>query len=377
MDSLNRRSFLKLVATALGAGMLSPTPGSSKTTDPISLDEMIGQMVIGGFRGFTITPDTPIGQDIQKRHLGGVVLYDYDVPTHTPRRNIQSPSQVKTLGIQLQKISPTPLTIAIDEEGGKITRLKQRYGFPPTVSAQALGKKNDITYTYQRALGIAQTLKSVGITLNFAPVVDLNINPDNPVIGKLERSFSADPQVVTRMALAFIRAHHTEGIRCTLKHFPGHGSSSTDSHLGFVDVTKTWSPVELEPYKNIIGAGMADAIMTAHVFNANLDDKYPATLSKRVITGLLREKLGYDGVIISDDMQMGAIRKYYGFEQAIRLAIDAGVDILIVANNTIFDKTAIPRAISIIRTLVKQGKISVPRIEASYRRIRTFKQPIS
>ncbi|RLB66095.1 MAG: glycoside hydrolase family 3, partial [Deltaproteobacteria bacterium] len=216
-----------------------------------------------------------------------------------------------------------------------------------------------------------------GITLNFAPVVDLNINPNNPVIGKLERSFSADPQVVTRMALAFIRAHHVLGIRCTLKHFPGHGSSSTDSHLGFVDVTKTWSPVELEPYKNIIGAGMADAIMTAHVFNAKLDEDYPATLSKRVITGLLREKLGYGGVIISDDMQMGAIRKYYGFEQAIRLAIDAGVDILIVANNTIFDKTAIPRAISIIRTLVKQGKISVPRIEASYRRIHALKQPIS
>ena len=375
MARLTRRTFLKTVAFALGTGMISPKSGATKSAS-VSLEEMIRQMVIGGFRGFTVTHDTPIGRDIRKRFLGGVVLYDYDVPTHTPRRNIQSPAQVKTLDASLKHLAPFPLTIAVDEEGGRIARLKPRFGFPPTVSSQVLGAKDDPAYTYWEALGIARTLKAMGITLNFAPVVDLNVNPDNPVIGRLQRSFSADPTVVTRMALAFIRAHHELGIRCTLKHFPGHGSSSTDSHLGFVDVTRTWSPVELEPFRNVIKAGKADAVMTAHIFNAKLDPRYPVTLSKTAITGILREKLGYDGVVISDDMQMGAIRKYFGFEQAILLAVNAGVDILIIANNTIYDRTAVSQALTAIQRFVREGKIPVRRIEKSYRRIRRLKRPI-
>ncbi len=352
---------------------LCPTLLPTAEASTPSLDEMLGAMVIGGFRGFTAREGLPIVQEIRRDDLGGVVLYDYDVPSHSPRRNIQSPTQVASLCAGLQALRPSPLTIAIDEEGGKISRLKHKYGFPPTVSAEALGKRGDPAYTYRRAHEIAQTLKSVGVTLNFAPVVDLNINPDNPVIGRLQRSFSADPDVVTRQALAFIRAHHDVGITCTLKHFPGHGSSTTDSHLGFVDVTKTWSPIELEPFRNIIRAKMADAVMTAHVFNERLDPRYPATLSKRVVTGLLRDRLGFDGVIISDDMQMGAIRKYYGFEQAIHLAVAAGIDILVIANNTIFDPTAIPRALTVLRRLVKRKQLPLSRVEASYRRIMKLK----
>ncbi len=376
MTHISRRTFFRQALSFCLAAAFPPFSPSLLPATAVShpsLEEMIGAMVIGGFRGFKVSKTLPVAGEIRREDLGGVVLYDYDVPTHTPHRNIASPAQVTSLCKGLQSLRPAPLTIAIDEEGGKISRLKQKYGFPPTVSAQALGKRNDPSYTYRRALGIAKTLKSVGITLNFAPVVDLNINPDNPVIGRLQRSFSADPDVVIHQALAFIRAHHDLGIKCTLKHFPGHGSSTTDSHLGFVDITDTWSPIELKPFQAIIQAKKADAVMTAHVFNKRLDTRYPATLSKRIVTGILRDRMGYDGVIISDDMQMGAIRKYYGFEQAITLAIQAGIDILIIANNTIYDPTAIPRALAIIRGLVDRGTISLSRIEASYRRIMKLK----
>lgn len=164
---------------------------------------------------------------------------------------------------------------------------------------------------------LAATLADLGIGLNMAPVVDLCSNPDNPVIAKYERCFSADPNQVSAQAAAYIDAHHQLGVLTTLKHFPGHGSSRSDSHQGFTDITTTWSETELIPYRCLIAGGRVDAIMTAHVFNARLDDCYPATLSKNVITGLLRGELGFDGVVISDDMQMGAIVDHFGFETAI------------------------------------------------------------
>jgi beta-N-acetylhexosaminidase len=377
MELLSRRRFLKLSlgsAVSLTAFPLCCRPAQAEPARPATLDEKIGAMLIGGFRGIKSSPSLPVIRDLKQQHLGGVVLYDYDVPTHRALRNIQSPAQVKALISGLQAVSAVPLLITIDEEGGKISRLKEKYGFPPTVSAQRLGEKDDPAYTYRQAHRIAETLAGLGFNLNFAPVVDLNTNPGNPVIGKLERSFSANPDIVTRQALAFIKAHHAAGVGCTLKHFPGHGSSTGDSHTGFVDVTETWSPIELEPYKTIIHQGMADAVMTAHIYNAKLDSRYPATLSKPVITGILREKMGYQGVIISDDMQMGAIRKYYGFEKALRLAIEAGIDIILIANNSIYDGQALARAAAVIKRLVKQGKISTKRIDASYRRIRRLKQ---
>ena len=233
---------------------------------------------------------------------------------------------------------------------------------------------NDLKQTYHHAVTTAQTLKSAGINLNLAPVVDLNINPDNPIIGKYERSFSADPQIVTAHALEVIKAHHESGILTTLKHFPGHGSSRDDSHQGFVDVTDTWSEIELEPFRNIIRAGVCDAVMTAHIFNAHLDSEYPSTLSQPVITGLLREKLGWDGVVITDDMGMGAITQYYGFEKAIKLAIQAGCDILAFANNSsVFDPAIPGRAFEVIKGLVKNGEITGARIDQSYHRIAKFK----
>ena len=340
-----------------------------------SLDLMIAQMMMVGFRGLTLTADNPIVQDIRERQIGGVFLFDYDVPTSSFGRNIQSPDQVRALTTEIQNLATIPMLIGIDQEGGQVARLKTSTGFPATVSAQYLGSANDLSLTRQYAEQMAALLAGLGINLNLAPVVDVNLNPQNPIIGKRERSFSADPASVTRHALEVLNAFHRHNVLGTLKHFPGHGSSTDDSHLGIADVTGTWSPVELEPYREIIAAGQADVVMTAHIFNANLDSVYPATLSKPIITGLLREELGYDGVVMSDDLQMGAIRRYYSLETTIQLALDAGVDILALANNLEFASDLAARAIAIVKQLVHDGAVTEARIHQSYARIQQLKNP--
>lgn len=340
----------------------------------ISLDVKIGQMLLLGFRGLDASDDLSIINDIRDYHLGSVVLFDYDVPLQSPVRNIQSAEQVRALIAGLQAAAEIPLLVTVDQEGGSVARLKEAFGFPPTVSARALGQANDIAHTRDVVGVMARTLHDLGFNLNLAPVVDLDINPESPAIGKINRSFGADPAVVTAQAQAFVEAHHEQGVLCTLKHFPGHGSAAADSHLGLVDVTTTWAPVELEPYQALIGAGIVDAIMTAHVFNAKLDPDYPATLSKPVITGILREQLGYDGVVLCDDMQMGAIREQYGFETAVEHAILAGVDIITLGNNTVYEDGIAGRAFAVIKQAVEDGRIGEERIDQSYRRIQTLKR---
>jgi len=368
---LSKKLLLALLGTLVLLSLLAFQTGKPASPD---LDEQIGQMIMVGFRGLSLAPDNPVAADIKERKIGGVILFDYDVPTKTPVRNIESPEQVGRLVRSLKDLAKTPLLVAIDQEGGRVNRLKEKFGFPPTVSAQHLGTANDPKTTRQRAEQTASTLAQLGINLNFAPVVDLNTNPENPVIGKLERSFSADPGIVTRNALAWMEGHHQHGVLCALKHFPGHGSSRADSHLGFVDVTETWTRAELEPYRQLIKAGQADIVMTAHIFNSKLDPSVPSTLSRPVITGILRGELGYQGVVVSDDMQMKAISAHYGLETAVQQAVNAGVDILVFGNNSLFDPEIAQKAISILKQSVKDGKISPARIEESYQRIMKLKK---
>ncbi|MEO9254179.1 MAG: glycoside hydrolase family 3 N-terminal domain-containing protein [Tepidiformaceae bacterium] len=337
------------------------------------LSEKLAQMIIAGFAGQQVSGSDVIASDIQSLHLGGVVLYDYPSGPQSLPRNISSPSQLQALTGELQGLNPSKLIISTDQEGGQVARLNPSHGFPPTVSAKYLGDIDDPSLTYNYAAKMAESLASMGINLNFAPDVDLNVNPNNPVIGAVDRSFSADPDVVTRNAEAFIRANHDHGVLCTLKHFPGHGSSTADSHLGFVNVTDTWSRVELEPFANIVADGLADVIMTAHIFNANLDPDFPATLSYKTVTGILREELGYDGVVISDDMQMKAITDIYGQETAIGHAINAGIDILLFGNNVSDDPDVVAHVVDTMQQLVQNGTISEARIDQSYNRIQALK----
>jgi beta-N-acetylhexosaminidase len=340
---------------------------------PDSLSIKIGQMLMIGFRGMSVDIAPEITADITQRRVGGIVLFDYDVPARSPSRNIASPQQLSTLTLELQKLSNIPLLIAIDQEGGKVNRLKQSRGFPASVSAEFLGRLNNPDSTSAAAAETARTLQAMHISMNLAPVADLNTNPDNPVIGKLGRSFSSDPATVISNLKLTVSAYHNEGIIATLKHFPGHGSSTTDTHRDFTDITASWSEQELEPYRILIAKGYNDAIMTAHVFNGKLDTLYPATLSKTTLTDLLRNKLGFKGVIVSDDMQMKAIADHYGLETAIRLAIEAGVDILLFGNNTSYDPAIAAKATEIINSLIQQKIITPERIDQSYQRIMRLK----
>lgn len=355
-----------------GCAALAPAPRS--VPNSVDLNDKIGQMLMVGFRGLTVDENSFILRDIRQHHLGGVILFDYDVAKKVAVRNIAAPDQVKILVTSLQSATATPLLIAIDQEGGRIARLKESHGFPPTLSHRHLGELDDLQITAEETGHLAATLAALGFGLNFAPVVDLCSNPDNPVIAKYERCFSADPEKVTLQALAYIGAHHQHGILTTLKHFPGHGSSRSDSHLGFSNVSESWSADELLPFARIIASGEVDAVMTAHIFNARLDNEYPATLSRATITDLLRGELAFDGVVISDDLQMRAIADHYGLATAIRKSIEAGVDILVFGNNLDYDEEIVPRAIALIRELVASGLLSEARIDQSYRRIMLLKE---
>jgi len=252
--------------------------------------------------------------------------------------------------------------------------LKSRYGFPETISHEELGVKNNLDFTFSHAELIAKTLAEMGINLNLAPVVDLDANPTNPIIRGKTRSFHSDPEIVAQHAIAFAKAHRKHGVLTCAKHFPGHGSATGDTHLGLVNVTKTWSERELIPFQRLIEAGLCEIMMTAHVFNATLDTEVPATLSKKVLQGMLRDKLGYRGVIISDDMEMKAISAHFGLEKAIELGINAGLDILCFGNNMNYDVNIGENAMNIILRLVESGKISETRIEESFQRITELKR---
>jgi beta-N-acetylhexosaminidase len=205
--------------------------------------------------------------------------------------------------------------------------------------------------------------------MNFAPVVDLNVNPTNPAIGALHRAFSADPAVVSRDAAIEVAAHRQHNVRTALKHFPGLGSASTNTDFGVADVTKTWRDKELDPYRALIGAGTIDLVMAAHVVNGQIDPNAPASLSKATVTDLLRGQLGFEGPVVTDDMGAAAITEAFGFEDAIGLALEAGNDILLFANQQTYDPKLVGKVIDRIEELVKIGRISEADIDRSISRI--------
>ncbi|MDR0364180.1 MAG: hypothetical protein LBH92_04090 [Bacteroidales bacterium] len=358
------------------AGLLSFTVCSQ---NEITLQEKAAQMIMVGFRGTEIDKNHPIAQDIQELKIGGVILFEYDVPSKSRPRNIQSPQQLQNLCKQLQDISSEKLFIAIDQEGGYVNRLKTNYGFPKMVSAQYLGTIDQEDSTRFYAKKMSETLAECGINLNFAPCVDLNINTKCPVIGKIERSFSADENIVVKHASIFVEEHRKNRILSCLKHFPGHGSSAADSHDGFTDVTHSWREKELIPYRKMIQEGMCDAVMSSHVFNANLDPVYPGTLSQKIIIGILRDSLGWQGCVISDDMNMGAITENFGFKESIAWAINAGIDILTFSNNSPdgYDPKVAQKVLNAIIELVAEKTIPEQRINESYQRIQQLKSTIN
>jgi len=351
-------------------------PVPNQTQENIDLSEKVGQMIMIGFRGTTATADSYIEKVITEVDIGGVVLFDKDIPSGGDfPRNIENFEQVKQLTSDLQKHTKTPLFIGIDVEGGWVNRLKEKYGFIEIPSAKEMGQMG-FDVTENTAKKLAEQLSSIGINMDFAPVVDLDINPDNPIIGGIERAFSADPLQVTGHAKGFIEGLRTQNIIAVVKHFPGHGSSLGDSHKGLVDVTDTYTEVELFPYFLLQKEGVLDAVMTAHIINQKIDEEYPATLSSIFVNDVLRHDIGFTGVVISDDLQMEAITKEYSLETAVIKTVNAGVNILLLSNNSTqeYDEQLPYTVKNIIMKAVKDGEITETRINESYIEIMNLKK---
>lgn len=331
------------------------------------LKKKIGRMLLIGFNNEYIDKNSQIVRLIDEYTIGGVILFDRFYNDRSKTKNISSHKQLKTLTHKLKSYSQKAMFIAVDQEGGRVTRLKPEYGFSKFASAQEVSHLSiqEAKKIYKKQ---AQMLSENGFNCDFAPVVDLAINKENKVIYALGRSYSSDPKVVVKYASIFMNELENYNIISVLKHFPGHGSSMGDSHKGFVDISKTWSEKELEPYKILIDKNEVHMIMTAHVFNSQLDEKYPATLSYKINTDLLRKKMHYKGVIISDDLQMKAISKHYSLKETVTLAINAGVDMLLFGNQ--LANQDIDELVNLIYEQVKNGSIPYKRILESNKRIK-------
>lgn len=337
-------------------------------------------MLIIGFNGTDINQAPALKNTLASEGLGGVLLFDYDLINKQPGKNLQHPEQIKRLNQQLQSCFESsgqdlPLFIAVDYEGGAVDRLREIDACMPTLTALQFARLPADQQT-DYANQMAETLKSLGFNLNFAPVVDLNLNSNEGIIGRLKRSFSSDAAEVTRVADIFVQEHAKQAVVCCYKHFPGHGSAAGDSHEGFVDVSETFQSAELEPYRILLRSEKTPAmVMTAHVINRQLDSSgLPATLSQRMLTGILRDELGFDGVIVSDDLQMQAISSHFSMQEALRLSINAGADMVIFANQlgSIEPQTVI----DFIESMVLTNAIEPARIDEAYRRIVRLKMNI-
>jgi len=337
----------------------------------MDLKQELGNLFIIGFPGPAPRADNWIIRDISEKSLGGVILFDHCLHTPGLSGNITSPQQLKLLTTSLRGYGGDELLICVDQEGGLVQRLNSRNGFTATASAAEMG--NNSAFTRTQAEQTARTLSSVGITVNFAPVIDLNTNKSNPIIGRIGRSFSEDPTTVVEHASAWIEAHNKHGIISCLKHFPGHGSSTSDSHLGFVDITTSWHEQELFPFRELISRGAADLVMAGHLFNRNIDPEFPATLSHATITGLLRDKLGFTGVILTDDMQMKGISDRYHLSEALCLAFAAGIDLIVIGNNLTYDPSVLDHAIKAVRQGLRQGIVTEERLYSALDRVKKLK----
>ncbi len=365
-----------MIKQAVFALCIAFSPLHSVVAGSIPLEHKIGQMLMVGFHGTSAGKETQICKDIQAYNVGAVILFDYNPVNKNKPKNIATKKQLTQLTKELQACSADgKLLIAVDQEGGKVQRLKSAYGFYghfPKASDVIKMNQSQIKETYTK---MSQELKSVGINYDLAPVVDLDINTNNHVIHGLGRSFGKDPKRVANYAGTFIDAMHSNGVLTSIKHFPGHGSSVGDTHKGFVDVTNLWKEVELEPYRLL--KEKADTVMVAHVFNQKLDANYPASLSYETITKLLRWKLGYHGVVITDDLQMGAISEKFGLKNTLKLAINAGDDILLIGNQ--LDPRQVQSTKTLVNTivsLVKSGEVKVENIDNAYERIRILKKKL-
>jgi len=338
-----------------------------------NVETMISQMIMVGLKGSDKKSISIFLDSLPKYGIGGVILYDEDISSSkVTERNIINSSQLKSFTSNLQSHFNIPLLIGIDQEGGNVNRLKKIKKYNNIKSWHEIGKYNDINRTKTFAQNTAKALSEHGININFAPVLDLSINATS-IIAKKGRCFSRNPKQLAEHSKIFIEEHLSNKILAIGKHFPGQGSAIADTHYSMTDSTNEWSINELLPYELLIKEKCLHGIMTSHIYNLNLDSKYPATLSSKILNELLRQKMNFSGIIISDDPQMKAISDHYELKESLSLMINAGIDIFCFGNNLIYNPDIAMTTYRSIKELLDKNKIKYESILRSYQRIMKVK----
>lgn len=343
-----------------------------KLISSISLEQKVGQMIMIWFNGTWMDEKAFVDFKVKDRINSGaiwwVIVYG---------RNISWADKLKDFVYWLKNTqSPLPLFVAVDQEWWKVQRLRATNGFKDFPSAKNVAANYDLTWAYALYKDMWKLLKDYGFNFNLAPVVDVDINPNSPVIWGKERSYSADPMIVTDYAAKAVEAYRDLWLISSLKHFPWHGNAKADSHSGFTDITTTWVEKELIPYKELISRNLVDTIMSAHVYHAKLDPENTASLSDVFINKILRKSLWFTGVVITDDLDMWAVANIYPQEEAIIKAVNAGNDILIFSNYFDPNPDMPYKARDIIIKAIRQWKIDPKRIDESFERIMKLKAKI-
>ncbi|RIJ66388.1 beta-N-acetylhexosaminidase [Rummeliibacillus sp. POC4] len=331
----------------------------SEVVSKMSLEEKIGQMILAGISGTTMDANTK--KLVNQFHIGGIIFYKNNF--NTPAQTIQLVNQLKT-----ENSSRLPLFLSTDQEGGRVTRLPGGLTNFPT--NEQIGKVNNREFSYKIGTLLGRELKEFGLNLDFAPVLDINSNPNNPVIG--DRSFGNNLEIVSELGIQTMKGIQSQNVIPTIKHFPGHGDTSVDSHLDLPIVNKSLKELkelELIPFERAIDDG-ADVVMVAHILLPKLDKTNPASMSKAIMTDLLRNKLSFNGVIITDDMTMGAITEHFDIGKAAVESVKAGSDIILVGHN--YDNVV--KIIASLKRAVQNGEISEQRLNESTERIIQLKR---
>jgi len=374
MRKLWKRAAALVVSAALAGAML-PSAFSEEATDAVeaklatmTLREKVGQLfwVRPETLDFSLNPEKKtltrtMRQNLEQYPVGGIAVF---------KKNIQDENQLSSLIADFQSASKIPMIVAVDEEGGAVARLANHEAFslPKYTSARDIGKTGDPEQARQMGRTIGGYLRFYGFNLDFAPVADVDSNPANPVIGR--RAYSTDAQQTAQMVAAAVEGFHEAGMLCTVKHFPGHGDTGQDSHYGTATSYKTWEEMkamEMLPFEAGIAAG-ADVVMTAHITTPNATtDGLPASLSYTMITERLRGELGFQGVIVTDALEMNAIKKHFTPAESAVAALRAGVDVLLMPSD-------LRAAFDGVVQAVEDGTLSEERLNESVRRILTLKQ---
>lgn len=357
---MKRRSFI------LGAPSLLAAPAVAGLVAPF-----FGEMLIVGFRGRT--PDDPgvarAGEMLNRGEAAGVIIMG---------ENVSSPGQLRSLTEFFRNSSPLTPIISIDQEGGQVARLGPKNGFLRWASAAEVagsaGPEEARSYYAERAAEMA----GAGINLNYGPVMDLNINPKNPVIGRIGRAYGSSEGEVLAFGEAFVSAHRMAGVSTCIKHFPGHGSARGDSHEGVVDVTGVWEGSELATFYNASRRGLGDTMMNAHLVHPILSDGpgVPTSLSRKAVDEI-RSKIRFSGPVITDDMGMGAVRQAFGAGEAAVRAVTAGNTLLIYSGYGEREGTGAERALSALRDAFVEGRIPSGLAEREIDRVRQFRSGLA